>query len=280
MLVLILLLAGCHAGPAETTGPETTVPVTTVPETTVPQTTAPETTAPEITVPETTVSRDALRVGYYVLEEASFKGEPLTEDVMEIFQAYIQIREGHVGSMYFNTTVNHLDWTNRFLIINGAYNPYTIEDDVITLTYDWDYTLVMRFYGDTLPEGYGLPPLEPGLYVFRGIIYGMGEIYILEEPSLEMGYILLRQDGTGLFSNGTETFNVDWQGGAIKIMSNVCSHFYLGTEEFGGDAVLAVVFPSGDAVYYQKVNEDDRPGGADVYHGRTHKFFRTYRQSA
>lgn len=267
MLVLILLFAGCHAVPAETTGPETTVPVTTVPETTVPQTTAPETTAPEITVPETTVSRDALRVGYYVLEEASFKGEPLTEDVMEIFQAYIQIREGHVGSMYFNTTVNHLDWTNRFLIINGAYNPYTIEDDVITLTYDWDYIFALRYCGNILPENYALSPLEPGLYLLHSVDISGVRLEIIEEPGVDKGYVLLRQDGTGLFFNGRETQTLDWSSGAVQIKSLLCPHVFLGPEETGGEAIL-VLQVQGYVGYYLRENgdeyEDFNPEGADV----------------
>ena len=277
ILVLILLLAGCDTLPEEATAPETSVPTTAPVETTVPETTVPETTVPETTEaptdpPETTVSRDELRVGYYVLEEASFKGEPLDEEVMTVLRAYIQIREGHVGSMYFDGAMHHLDWTNRFLLINGAYNPYTIEDDVITLTYNWDYTLVLRYCGDTLPERYGLSQLEPGLYLLWSVFYpdanGILSGYMIEDPGLEKGYILLRPDGTGLFFNGTDTSNVDWSGGAIKIMSMAMSHFFLGPEEIGEEAMLALEFPTGEVGYYLRVNGDDYedadPGRNDV----------------
>lgn len=280
VLTLILLLAGCDTLPEGTIAPETSVPTTAPVETTVPEATVPETTVPETTEaptvpPETTVSRDELRVGYYVLEEASFKGEPLDEEVMTVLRAYIQIREGHVGSMYFDGAMHHLDWTNRFLLINGEYNPYTLEDDVITLTYEWDYTLVLRHCGDTLPEDYGLSQLEPGLYVLCGVFEpnanGMPDGFtgfMFEEPSLDDGYILLRPDGTGVFFNGIETSSVDWSGGAIKIMSTVLTHFFLGPEELGDEAVLALQFPTGEVGYFLREkgenNEDYVPGREDV----------------
>ena len=282
VLVLVLLLAGCDILPEETLAPETTVPTTAAAETSVPETTVPETTVPETTVPETTqapteppettVSRDVLRVGYYVLEEASYKGEPLGEEFLTVLQSYIQIREGHVGSMYFNSAMHYLDWTNRFLIINGAYNPYTIEDDVITLTYNWDYTLVLRYCGDTLPERYGLSQLEPGLYLLWSVFYpdanGILSGYMIEDPGLEKGYILLRPDGTGLHFNGIDTANVDWSGGAIKIMSMAMTHFFLGPEETREGAMLALEFPTGEIGYYLRVNGDDYedadPGRNDV----------------
>ena len=176
IVLLLALLCGCTAAPAQTTAPETTVPETTIPETT---------------------AGPVLKAGFYI---------PVSEDYASML-FYIQLTGDGCGIASMMGMPRGLTWTPEGGSFSGMEITPTAEGLGLnegTMILDFIYT------GDALPEDFIPDPPAPGVYAVSSIGY-QGDMRFHNTLSRSNGYLELLDDGTGtlLFEDVTYPFTLD-----------------------------------------------------------------------
>lgn len=236
IFLILTLLTGCVSVPVETTAP-TTVP----------------TTAPS---PTEDLS-GTLRTGYYLL--TGYSDDTITVDGFEMidFRGYLQINPDRTGLLCMNGVTEHIDWTQSYLIISGGTCKFTIEDDVMTLNYNYLWEGTFTYCGDEIPDYYLNAPPEPALYLLTHCIDG-DRVYAYDDPGVTLGYIHLRPDGTGVYFNGETECDVTWKNDTLIISSSpLIYRFYPADQMEDGIATLVLYSFGCDMAIFRAV--DDSP---------------------
>lgn len=243
LILTALLLSGCTAAPAETTVPATTVPAT-----------APSTEPAPTTVPPVTEDpADRIRTGYYLLtgytrDDTHYEGLEMTA-----FRGYLQILPDRTGLLSMNGLIEHVDWSERYLTIDGTTCKFTLEDDVMTLNYKYQWEGTFTYCGDEIPDYYLNPAPEPGMYILTHYIDD-GEAWYWEDPDMTLGYIHLRPDHTGVFFNGQEELDLFWNNDTLLLGSNPLAYHFFPAEQMDDGTATLVLYNFGwDVVIYRAI---------------------------
>lgn len=237
----LLLLTGCVSTPAETTAP--TAAPTTVP------------TEP-ITEPIPTEDpADSIRTGFYLLTgitdgETSFDGLE-----MAAFRGYLQINPDRTGLLSLDGVVEHVEWTGRYLTINGTTCKFTIEDDVMTLNYKYQYETEFTYCGDELLDYYRSASLEPGMYLLTHYVED-DEIWYFDSPDLTLGYIHLQPDGTGVYFSGEQEFPLSWKNDILISSSCPLTYKFLPADQTEDGVPTLILYNLGyEMVIFRAVDD-------------------------
>lgn len=192
-----------------------------------------EPTLPQETTPPTGVvipdgEGPWLRSGWYAVREDSL--DSLTTGVLRI---WVRLDPDGTGELRINADSFALNWDADSLkmthenwdrgdemmrihytdlLIHGVPHEYGLALFLVRSRLVFDYT------GDSLPEEYLEPPVEPGIYGYADhtcwseenetIVYGEP----LTDGDVEQGWLELKEDGTGRLSYGGETRDFIWEG--------------------------------------------------------------------
>lgn len=236
--LILALLTGCTAAPAETFAP-TTVPIT-------------------VPVTESAPTEDlsgTLRTGYYLL--SSYSDDEIDVDGLDIisFRGYLQINPDRTGLLCMNGLTEHIDWTPSYLIISGGTCKFTIEDDVMTLNYNYLWEGTFTYCGDEIPDYYLNTKPEPALYLLTHYIDG-DQIYAYNDPGVTHGYIHLRPDGSSVFFNGTAEYDLTWENDTLLLNSHpLIYRFYPADQTEDGIATLVIYGLGHDMVIFRALDE-------------------------
>ncbi len=238
--LILVLLAGCTAAPAETTA-STTVPVT-----------------------EPAPTEDLsgmLRTGYYLL--TGYSDDEITVDGLAMidFRGYLQINPDRTGLLCMNGLTEHIDWTQSYLIISGGTCKFTIEDDVMTLNYNYLWEGTFTYCGDEIPDYYLNTPPEPAMYLLTHCIDG-DQVYAYNDSGVTLGYIHLQADGSSVFFNGTAEYDLIWKNDTLLLSSSPLPYrFYPADQTADGIATLVIYGLGHDMVIFRALYD----GPADVF---------------
>lgn len=242
--LMLVLLTGCVSAPAESTAP-TTVP-----------TTAPTEPTAEPTAAPTEDPADGIRTGYYLLTGISSEDAAVDGLSMLSFRGYLQILPDRTGLLSMNGVIEHVDWTGRYLTIDGVTCKFTIEDDVMTLNYKYAWEGTFTYCGDEIPEYYLNAPLEAGLYLLTNLVDG-DDTYYMDDPDMTTGYILLRQDNTGIYYNGDEEYDLVWKNDTLILSSSPLTYQFFPAEQMDDGIATLILYDFGyDMVIFRAIESN------------------------
>ena len=237
LLLAVALLAGCTGTPAGTAAPVTD-PV--------------ETTLPAAAEP-TEDPGDSIRTGYYLLTGIDTEDVTINGIAMVSFRGYLQILPDRTGLLSMDGIIEHVDWTERYLTIDGSTCKFTIEDNVMTLNYKYQFEATFTYQGEELMEFYRNPAPEAGVYLLTHLMDG-DDVYSVREPNMTEGYFHLKGDGTGVFFSGAEETIVYWKNDTLLISSSPMTYKYFPADQTPNGRDTLVLFNFGwDMVVYQKL---------------------------
>ena len=166
LLAMAILFAGC-AKPGQVHTEAETVPSEMPPPTELTEVTGEtEKTETETTAPEETQQSFAqLQRGYYILTKyASDDGMTMEGEAAKNMMTYVRVNENRSGQLYQMGTFTRLEWSDRYVIIDGENAKYTLDGDQITVVRAGIDQLTFTYCGDTLPEYLQHPELKAGTY--------------------------------------------------------------------------------------------------------------------
>lgn len=240
IFLILTLLTGCTVKPAETTVP-TTVPAST----------------PATDPAPTEDLSDTLRTGYYLLTGYSDDETTVDGFAMINFRGYLQINPDRTGLLCMNGLTEHIDWTPRYLIISGGTCKFTIKDDVMTLNYNYLWEGTFTYCGDEIPDYYLNPAPEPAMYLLTHYIDD-DQIYAYDNPDAAPAYIHLRPDGTAVYFNGKEEYNLTWENDTLLLSSSPLPYRYYSADQTEDGIATLVIYNLGyDMVIFRALG--DRP---------------------
>lgn len=244
LCLALVLLAGCTTAPAGTTEP-TTVPT--------------EPTAAPATVPTTEPAptedpADSIRTGYYLLTGIAEGEDAIDGLAMAAFRGYLQINPDRTGLLSMNGVIEHVDWTQRYLTINGSTCKFTIEDDVMTLNYKYQWEGTFTYCGNEIPEYYLNAPLEPGMYVLTDLVDG-NEVYHIDDPDMTGSYFHLREDNTGVYYTGEEELDLYWKNDTMIVSSSPLTYQFFPADQTDDGIATLILYNFGwDLVIYRAID--------------------------
>lgn len=243
LCLLLTLLAGCVSAPAGTTAAPTTAP-TTVP-----------TTAPTEPVP-TEDPADSIRTGYYLLTGISDGETSIDGFAMAAFRGYLQINPDRTGLLSLNGVIEHVEWSGRYLTIDGITCKFTIEDNVMQLNYKYEFDAEFTYSGDEIDPYYLNAPLEPGMYILTHYVDG-GETWYFEDPDITLGYFHLLPDGTGKYYNGNAEFDLSWKNDVLIISSTPLIYQFIPAEQTEDGVAMLILHDFGwDMTIFRAIDDN------------------------
>lgn len=228
LCLLLSLLTGCVSAPADTTAAPTTVP-----------TTAPTTTPTEPAPTEDPA--DSIRTGYYLFTGYSDETTTIDGLAMAAFRGYLQINPDRTGLLSLDGVIEHVEWSGRYLTIDGITCKFTIEDDVMTLNYKYEFEAKFTYSGDTLDAYYLNAPPEPGMYILTHCVDD-GELWYFEDPDLTLGYFHLMEGGTGVYYSGEMEYDLSWKNDALIISSSPLTYRFIPAEQTDDGVATLILY--------------------------------------
>lgn len=214
--------------PPATEPKETTVPTESTPSPVL--SISPDAIPVEPTLPTEVVIPDGkgpwLQSGWYAVREDSL--DALTTGVLRI---WVRLDPDGTGELRINSDSFALKWdADSLLMTHGSWDrgDQVIEEhyaDLLIHGVPHEYGLALflvrsrllfDYTGDALPESYLEPPVEPGLYGYADHLCWTGKQYAYGEPltdgDMELGWLELKEDGTGTLSYGGVNRDFTWVG--------------------------------------------------------------------
>lgn len=217
LCLLLALLTGCVSAPVETTTAPATAPTTVLTE--------------PVTEPVPTEDPgDSIRTGYYLLTGIDDGDTAIDGFAMAAFRGYLQINPDRTGLLSLNGVIEHVEWTGRYLTINGTTCKFTIEDDVMTLNYKYEFDATFTYSGDEIDGYYLNAPPEPGTYILTHYMQD-DELWYFEDPDITLGYFRLQEDGTGVYYNGEAEYDLSWKNDVMIISSSPLTYQFLPADQ-------------------------------------------------
>lgn len=242
LCLILVLLTGCVSAPAETTA----APAET--------TTAPTTTPTEPMPTEDPA--DSIRTGYYLLTGISDGETSIDGFAMAAFRGYLQINPDRTGLLSLNGVIEHVEWSGRYLTIDGITCKFTIEDDVMQLNYKYEFDMEFTYSGDEIDPYYLNAPLEPGMYILTHYVQD-GETWYFENPDITLGYFHLLPDGTGMYSNGETEYDLSWKNDVLIISSTPLIYQFFSAEQTEDGVAMLILHDFGwDMAIFRAIDDN------------------------